>query len=243
MSLNERSKRTIWVIRHGERADNIDETWKDHAPRGAWDDPPLSRIFVERLKMLEKDKLFSDRGKHQARECGKRLETEKISVVLCSPFLRCVQTASGILEEHSSKLPLFIEQGLCETLNCCQYPPGCLSTKELSAQFPIIDLNYQPVVANPGPEKDIIACKDRLIKVIDHALKNYGNDILIVTHGSPTAMIREILIGEWLYVGQCTISKFVSDENGNFKAVMSSDSSHLSDRTVLRDNEYHRPQS
>lgn len=32
-------QRTIWVVRHGERADNIDESWKETAER--WDDPPL----------------------------------------------------------------------------------------------------------------------------------------------------------------------------------------------------------
>lgn len=31
----------IWTVRHGQRIDNIDVTWKNSAPRGAWDDSPL----------------------------------------------------------------------------------------------------------------------------------------------------------------------------------------------------------
>lgn len=224
MATNPRSKRVIWVVRHGERADNIDKTWRDHAPRGAWDDPPLST-----------------RGKLQAQECGMHLAQEPFGAVFCSPFLRCVQTVDGIIQRHSTKLPVFIEQGICETLDCCQNPPGCLTPKELSAQFPVIDVNYQSIVPNPEPEKDILGCKGRLTKVIDTALQKYEGALLFVTHGCPTAMIHEILTGNWHYVGQCTISKFVSDDQGVFKAVLKSDFSHLSDKTLLRDNEFQRP--
>ena len=69
---------------------------------------------------------------------------------------------------------------------------------------------------------------------------NSGN-LLIVSHGSPIAMVHEVLTGEWHYVGQCTISKFVSTQNGLYRAVIRGDSSHLSDRTNLRDREIQRP--
>uniref|UniRef100_A0A914YR04 Uncharacterized protein n=1 Tax=Panagrolaimus superbus TaxID=310955 RepID=A0A914YR04_9BILA len=34
--------RNLWVIRHGERIDKVDPEWIKTAPRGAWDDPPLT---------------------------------------------------------------------------------------------------------------------------------------------------------------------------------------------------------
>lgn len=69
----------------------------------------------------------------------------------------------------------------------------------------------------------------------------FSGIILFVTHGSPIAMIHEILTSQWKYVGQGTISKFVSDENGNFKALLKGDSSHLSNKKNLRDHENKRP--
>lgn len=34
--------RNIWIVRHGERVDNVNPEWKKNAPRGAWDDPSLT---------------------------------------------------------------------------------------------------------------------------------------------------------------------------------------------------------
>ncbi|VDM53342.1 unnamed protein product [Angiostrongylus costaricensis] len=57
--------RTLWFVRHGERVDNIDQTWKHTAKR--WDDPPLSI-----------------RGHQQAREVGVALAADTIDYEILS---------------------------------------------------------------------------------------------------------------------------------------------------------------
>ncbi|VDN44784.1 unnamed protein product [Gongylonema pulchrum] len=111
---NTRANRTIWVVRHGQRIDNLKPEWKESAPRGAWDDPTLS-----------------NRGIVQARECGVRLSTEQIDAVYCSPFIRCIQTTEQIVNKYPKQLKVFIEPGICEALCSTQYPPGYLSVHEL----------------------------------------------------------------------------------------------------------------
>ncbi|KHN83335.1 Protein UBASH3A -like protein [Toxocara canis] len=217
-------RRTIWVVRHGQRIDNIDKTWKLHAPRGAWDDPPLTC-----------------RGKQQAKECGERLARERIDVIVCSPFVRCVETASGISSAHPRHPPIYIEPGICESLNVCQDPPGYLTAAQLREDFPAVDTTYTPIVPNPQPEMNEIACKQRVTEVVYQTLRHFEGDVLFVSHGSPIAMLHEVLTGNWHYVGQCTISKFVSNEQGIFDVILQGDSTHLSDRSNLREREIQRP--
>ncbi|VDK44668.1 unnamed protein product [Anisakis simplex] len=230
-TIDSRGTRTVWVVRHGQRVDNIDKTWKLNAPRGAWDDPPLT-----------------SRGHQQAIECARRLARERIDTILCSPFMRCVQTASHISSVHPKQPRVFIEPGLCESLNVCQNPPGYLTATQLRNDFPLIDENYRTIVPKPEPENNEIECKQRITIVLNEMLRRYEGDILIVSHGSPIAMIHEVLTGEWHYIGQCTISKFISSGNdnnngemGTFSAAMQGDSTHLTDRTNLREREIQRP--
>ena len=80
----------LFIIRHGDRWDYSHPDWKKTAKR--FGDPPLS-----------------DLGHQQARETGAFLDAfiSKASPlinasnfkVLCSPFLRCIQTANGILSQ------------------------------------------------------------------------------------------------------------------------------------------------
>lgn len=55
-----------------------------------------------------------------------------------------------------------------------------------------------------------------------------------MSHGAPIGAIHEILTGNWKYVGQATVSKFVESSPGKFKKELSSDASHLSDKSNLR---------
>uniref|UniRef100_A0A0M3HIY3 Secreted protein n=1 Tax=Ascaris lumbricoides TaxID=6252 RepID=A0A0M3HIY3_ASCLU len=58
--------------------------------------------------------------------------------------------------------------------------------------------------------------------------------LLLVSHGAPIGAIHELLGGNWKYVGQATVSKFVEVKPGKFKKELSSDASHLSDKSNLR---------
>lgn len=58
--------------------------------------------------------------------------------------------------------------------------------------------------------------------------------MLLVSHGAPIGAIHEIFYGKWKYVGQATVSKFVQTKDGKFLKELSSDDSHLSDKSNLR---------
>ncbi|MFH4979267.1 hypothetical protein AB6A40_005976 [Gnathostoma spinigerum] len=218
-------KRIIWAVRHGERIDNIDKTWYIRAPRGAWDDPPLS-----------------ERGIQQAKECGSYFATQCIDAIICSPFIRCVQTATEITLAIPSHPALCIEPGICESLHVCQTPPGYLTPAEIKQNYPMVDLSYVPIVPQPEyQERNELDCRGRIEKVIRKSLERYAGELLFVSHGSPIAMFHEVLAGRWHYVGQCTISKFQSLKEDCFEAILIGSSSHLSDKTSLRDREIQKP--
>uniref|UniRef100_A0A915CYP1 Phosphoglycerate mutase n=1 Tax=Ditylenchus dipsaci TaxID=166011 RepID=A0A915CYP1_9BILA len=208
--------RHIWIVRHGERVDNVDPDWKDIAPRGAWDDPPLT-----------------SRGLCQAREVGIRLAKfkhhEPIDYIFSSPFTRCLQTTTNIIEairdesvkeaggnqEAAESLPkIFVEPGFGEAMNVSQFPPGYVDIKELELLYPDIDANYKPCITKDElkPETTSVCCFERVKHTLNWAIENYSGNILIVSHGSPISGCHAALTGEFKYVGQCTISKYsVSD--------------------------------
>eukprot|EP00897_Mesotaenium_endlicherianum_P005634 jgi/Mesen1/5099/ME000253S04217 len=70
----------LLVMRHSERLDNADAAWAAAAAR-PWD-PPIT-----------------ERGRGMAFEMGRRIRSEGYGVtrVVCSPFLRCVQTAAEVI--------------------------------------------------------------------------------------------------------------------------------------------------
>ncbi|VDL70995.1 unnamed protein product [Nippostrongylus brasiliensis] len=209
--------RTLWFVRHGERVDNVDKEWKKSAER--WDDPPLST-----------------RGHYQAREVGTALADEPIDYVFCSPFTRCVETATEILSQWKAPPPIFIEPGLGESLNVCMSPPGRPTMGQIKQINPNVDDSYIPVFTSLPPEHGGDAgCIPRVAETIGAIIANYptGN-ILFVSHGSPIAACHLALCGSWRYVGQCTIGK-ITGYTGNFHCEYYGDKRHLSDKANLRE--------
>jgi broad specificity phosphatase PhoE len=217
----QQQQRTIWIVRHGERVDNVDADWAKSAPRGAWDDPTLT-----------------PRGLKQAREVGRRLaaESERIDFVFCSPFTRCLQTATQLLkalhEESTTKKcegenggaqrdgdkarrtaappRICVEPGFCESLHACQQPPGYLDAEAMRRAFPNIDADYKCFYRQEElpPEHASLGCKLRVQRTLKHVIESYTGNILIVSHGSPILACHHALTGEIKYVGQCTLSKY-----------------------------------
>uniref|UniRef100_A0A183BHI3 Phosphoglycerate mutase family protein n=1 Tax=Globodera pallida TaxID=36090 RepID=A0A183BHI3_GLOPA len=195
--------RLLWIVRHGQRVDNIDVQWRANgaSPRGQWDDPPLS-----------------PRGVVQASEVGAALATEPISLVVCSPFTRCVQTAQQILRFRQNALqmappPVCIEPGFSESLNACQSPPGFPDIAEILKSFPElpVDAAYRPFIAAdqlPTDEWTSFCCFRRVIATLRHILSAHTGNVLIVSHGTPITACHFALTGELNYPGQCTISKY-----------------------------------
>ena len=89
---------SVWVVRHGERIDAVEKGWKKTAARPH--DPPLTPTGFE-----------------QAAATGRALREHRLDAIYTSPFLRCVQTATAIVEAMGPGAPpIHVEPGLGEWL-------------------------------------------------------------------------------------------------------------------------------
>ncbi|KAL3080561.1 hypothetical protein niasHS_013755 [Heterodera schachtii] len=232
-------RQTLWVVRHAERLDNITPEWGKN------------------LSILDKqDTPLSKRGIEQAKELGKRFQTEKIDKVFASPFNRTVHTASLLLDGNPNHHNTYInvEPGFGEFYKPCFLKLGFKKTAELEKEFPLIDTNYSPVhdkkslqkvesAQSKGQEKeeDCINVVKKTLSDILQANQNAKN-IVVVSHSGLIATIHELLTGEETSCGQATVSKFVQYANDDatvdvlkrYHIEYSSDSSHLTEHTDLR---------
>ncbi|CAB3404275.1 unnamed protein product [Caenorhabditis bovis] len=203
--------RTIWLVRHGERIDNVDKKWKDNNPK-KWDDPELTT-----------------RGKTQSAEVGKALANYNIEKIICSPFTRCVETAAVIVTMMQNPPSICIEPGFMEPLSSCMDPPSIPTMESLKNLTTRIDESYEPVMKTvSGETPGDLGCAERVINTFKGVLKKFptGN-LLIITHGTPIANLHAFIVGHWKYAGQCTIAK-VTDNFGKFKMDYFNKKDHLS---------------
>ena len=89
---------SMWVVRHGERADVADWDWWLTADRPH--DPPLTPL-----------------GKKQASAAGDALVGQPVECIYSSPFRRCIQTSIEIADALGGDLKIKIEPGLGEMLH------------------------------------------------------------------------------------------------------------------------------
>jgi len=195
----------LFVMRHGERMDNYDPEWIASAPR-PWD-PPLT-----------------DDGKKEARKTGERLRTQgwNITRVICSPFLRCIQTAAEVvtalcavqdqpLAIDPSKVKVSIEYGLCEVMNqfAIRTPPSSpdiswtLDRSELEAILPAgtMDHSVEPVWPElPHWLEKTEKSHERYSTVIQALADKFPREnVLCVTHGegvgvSVSAFKKDVIV-------------------------------------------------
>lgn len=118
--------RSVWLARHGDRLDFTDTEWTATAARPY--DPPLSPL-----------------GREQAYRLALRLQSQGVSYIFSSPFLRAVETAAAVCK--ALRIPMRIEPGLSEWLNREWFPklPETVRVDELWHRFPEIDRGYHPV--------------------------------------------------------------------------------------------------
>lgn len=94
-------KRNLLVVRHGERIDDVDQDWLKTAKFPS--DPPLTQRG--RAQASAAGKLIASQGKWPAPPIA----------VISSPFRRCIETASAIVQACTGPPPpLFIEPGISE---------------------------------------------------------------------------------------------------------------------------------
>ncbi len=201
--------KTIWIVRHGNRADFVDPTWSARAARPF--DPPLSPD-----------------GRLQAQCLAQRLKSEPIRHVFVSPFLRTLETAAPVAE--ALKLPLKIEPGLGEFLYPAWFKtaPELPAPTERAAHFPV-DIGYQPHGQATYPELDEVAdCWPRAGRTARALAENFDGDLLFICHGATMAGATYGLLADFplIHCGLCFVVKTVWTGR-RWDLVLGGDASHL----------------
>ncbi len=195
---------TVWLERHGHRADFGGRTHERH----------------------EYDSPLSDLGRQQAAETGRRLRGEGIRHVIASPFRRTVETAHAIATELDA--PVLIEPGAGEWYNAAwfAYKPPLDAPASLTHEFPRVDPAYQPLIhpAFPETEPQALAREAATIRAL---IDRFGSDFLVVGHGhSVMGMTLALAGGERLLCGVCALVKLVRNTQG-WRCDLPGDTRHL----------------
>jgi broad specificity phosphatase PhoE len=207
----------VWIARHANRLDFVHPDWFLTAEKRY--DPPLS-----------------DDGVVQTQQLAQRLQTENISHIFASPFLRTVQTANAVAEVLD--LPIKLETGLSEWLNpdWMTEAPETLSIPELGALFPRIDPSYTPLITAKYPETEETVHQRSGKTAKSLATEYYPENILLVGHstsvlGAAMGLVGEIAKTE-VKAALCSLVKIVRQEP-QWLLELKGDTSHLTDMQIL----------
>jgi len=201
----------VWIARHANRLDFVNPDWFNTAERPF--DPPIS-----------------DDGTVQAQQLAQRLQTENITHVFASPFLRTVQTANQVAQVLD--LPIKLESGLSEWLNPVWMPtmPERLSIEALAELFPRIDTSYTARVIAEYPETGEQAL-ERSGKTARLLADEFPEDILLVGHGASVLGATMGLVGgiskPEVNAALCCLVKIVRQDQ-EWVMELNGDTSHLS---------------
>uniref|UniRef100_A0A183CMR6 Histidine phosphatase family protein n=1 Tax=Globodera pallida TaxID=36090 RepID=A0A183CMR6_GLOPA len=230
-------RQTIWLVRHAQREDNVDENWCKDKDELAKQDSPLSEKGI----------------RQQSEELAKMFANIKVDRLFASPFKRCLETAHGLIggEEGGRGVFINVEPGLSEFHGISNIHVGFDEPSD-SHQFPLIDPNYWPVFNKRALVTMEIERRQRkrdandhdfvTLKTIRHILERNSNaeNIVLVSHMSNIGLLLELLGAEWAAVGQATVSKLVKYEENvghnldvlkQFRVEYVSSVMHLSERT------------
>lgn len=83
-------------------------------------------------------------------------------------------------------------------------------------------------------EKSIANFHIKINKNTPQIIDFLSGNLLLVGHGASIGACHEVLMGDFKYVGQATVSEFEETAPGKYRHNYSSDSSHLSDKKNLR---------
>lgn len=210
---------SIWVCRHGERADAY-PGWEETAERPH--DPPLTQL-----------------GLRQAAASAAALTDEPIEAIYSSPFLRCMQTAAAVAKARG--LRVRVEPGLSELLNAkwfSAHPVDAgMSDEALAAAVgeDLLDLEYRPVYDTPTRRAPAAAAATAESPAVDHELLSFPEEplaaadryvrtlrvvqrltpfSLLVTHGFGVQAIAESCDGvEVFECDYCALTRLRRDQS------------------------------
>ena len=215
-----------WIVRHGERTDQVDPEWLETAVRPF--DPPLT------LK-----------GCEQAFCTGTELShtRDRIDRIICSPSFRTVQTAAEIAKHVDVKI--CIDAGISEWLNAPWFPgyiPRWMTPEELSVHFPgYIDLTYAPCQPQPETYEDQAKLVSRCRAFFRTVEERFPNEnIVMVTHGFMPALARLVFKLNEVpspvpAAGYCSVTKIAKVGNRPWQSIFYAAQRHLITANLMSD--------
>lgn len=203
--------RVVWLVRHANRQDFVDPTWRETADRPH--DPGLSPD-----------------GWMQARHLARRFADAAIDRIVASPFLRTVQTAHAVAEAR--RQPLYLEPGLGEWLNPAWFDaaPTLLPPDTLTHRFEHVDLDHRPCHRPSFPES-----RDAMIERMGAAarclVRRYiqTDALLLVGHGATVSGVLRGLVHDDLPEAGCPLASVTRlvRRAGRWTIAQRNDTAHL----------------
>ncbi|KAI0669942.1 histidine phosphatase superfamily [Trametes maxima] len=222
---------TIYVARHGYRMNWVTNEW--NSVTGLPRDPPLA-----------------DRGLTQAQELADYFlslpENERPTILLSSPYYRCLQTA--VPSAQKLGVPLYIEHGLSEWYSHAAPGTGLhprpASATDLRQYFSEIDDSWQSIYYASRKGEDVSEVHDRvnelmraLVPYIEHKFGGQHRRVLLVSHAATVIALTRELLGDRelpLRVGCCTITE-LHRKPGEARVPAVWEASRLADGGHLKD--------
>jgi len=210
---NERNQ-TIYLVRHGLRQDH-----EDYGVGGA-------RIREE------SDPSLSAWGDKQAQEFTRAIRNTKIQHIFCSPFLRCLQTATPFANE--TELLIKVESGLMEAMIEFTSMPRVGFLHGEVGDFPI-EAGYRSLYHPEFPES-LAETFRRAGEVTIELTNTYKGDLLIVGHEYTVIAGTRALLKQSASTlplgcpptGVFQLSRNTKDSN-SWEMIKNADISHLSE--------------
>jgi len=202
---NPSPKHTIWVIRHGERADEC----RNIHFAGNQDDPPLT-----------------PRGIKQAQLTGHYLAKHAPTIrhIFCSPFRRTIETANEIAKILN--VPIKLELGLSE---CFFFSPNKVpyNIPEIAQQFPLVAKSYKSLLVYDKSFTNA-SMKETISKLVKTC---QDEDTIFITH---RVVYPQILSCVYAYGGfhtgfqkYCAITKLVKGNSASYRIETEGYTGHL----------------
>lgn len=201
---------TVLLVRHGDRFDYASgaSAWKERCRRQRLEpsDPPLSAL-----------------GHAQAREVAAHLAKQGVARILCSPYLRALQTAQPLA--HLTSLPLCVDFALAEAHQKPSVVPPLASRLPY---LPEVDEGYSPLLSTvatttaPGASQGVESRMEHLRRMLYLArelrLRYRGQTVALVTHAASVALVAALVGSESLEeagkLAPCGVCALVSEDGG-----------------------------
>eukprot|EP01059_Diplonema_ambulator_P037079 TRINITY_DN961_c0_g1_i2.p1 TRINITY_DN961_c0_g1~~TRINITY_DN961_c0_g1_i2.p1 ORF type:complete len:271 (+),score=37.95 TRINITY_DN961_c0_g1_i2:48-860(+) len=160
----------VYVVRHGHRIDNFDDTWAATAARPY--DPPLTEEGKATALALGKE--FAEFGAE-----------ERPTLIISSPFTRCIETAIGVAKGLGLK-EISVHKALGEIHDIQVLKHDTAPALETPTHMDGINISHLSSAAPPFPETRSSAMI-RYSEAFDTIPDTKPCNMVLVTHGEAVA--------------------------------------------------------